>query len=54
MERKQAEFLAEHSFPWEQISRIGVFSQRVYNQAIAALAGAAHKPIVEVKPEWYY
>ena len=54
MERKQAEFLVEHSFPWEQISRIGVLSQRVYKQAVAALADAAHKPVIEVKPEWYY
>ena len=53
-ERKQAEFLVEHSFPWELISRIGVLSQPFYYQAMAALADDAHKPLVEIRPEWYY
>ena len=53
-ERKQAEFLVEHSFPWELISRIGVHSQQLYNQAISALAGTVRRPVVEVRPEWYY
>ena len=54
MERKQAEFLVEHSFPWELITRIGVHSQQVYKQALGALAGSVPRPVVEVKPEWYY
>ena len=51
---KQAEFLMEQRFPWALISRIGVWSQRVYDQAIAACETAAHRPFVEIKREWYY
>ena len=53
-EGKQAEFLIERSFPWTLVSRIGVLSQRVYQQATAALEGAAYKPRIEVKRHWYY
>ena len=51
---KQAEFLMEQRFPWALISRIGVWSQRVYDQAITACETAAHRPFVEIKREWYY
>jgi hypothetical protein len=53
-EGKQAEFLVEQSFPWELVSRICVGSQQVYGQVRAVLQGAAHKPHVEIKPDWYY
>lgn len=53
-EDKQAEFLIEQRFPWELVSRIGVQSKQVYYQASVAREAAAHKPIVEIKPEWYY
>lgn len=53
-EGKQAEFLLEQSFPWDLISRIGVGSQQVYGQVRAAVQAAAHKPHVEIKPDWYY
>lgn len=53
-EGKQAEFLVEQSFPWELVRRIGVRSQQVYGQVRAALQAAAHKPHVEIKPDWYY
>ena len=53
-EGKQAEFLVEQSFPWDLVSRIGVGSQQVYGQVRAALQAAAHKPHVEIKPDWYY
>ena len=53
-EDKQAEFLLEQQFPWDQVSRIGVLSQQVYQQAMVALETAAHKPLVEIKPDWYY
>lgn len=51
---KQAEFLLENSFPWELVSRIGVKSQRVFNQVQEALRGNVQKPLVEIKPDWYY
>lgn len=53
-EGKQAEFLVEQSFPWDLVSRIGVKSQQVYGQVRAALQAAAHKPHVEIRPDWYY
>ena len=53
-EGKQAEFLVEHSFPWELVTRIGVRSQQVYGQVRAALQAAAHKPPVQIAPDWYY
>lgn len=53
-EAKSAEFLVEQSFPWDLVSRIGVRSQQVYGQVRAALQAAAHKPHVEIKPDWYY
>jgi hypothetical protein len=53
-EGKQAEFLIECRFPWELISRIGARSQQVSRQVTTALQAAAHKPRVEIKPEWYY
>jgi hypothetical protein len=53
-EGKQAEFLIEHQFPWELISRIGAQSRTTYDQVLTVLQGVAHKPVVEIKPEWYY
>lgn len=53
-EAKQAEFLMHNSFPWHLVRRIGVQSPATYAQVVAALAGAAHKPKVEIKPDWYY
>lgn len=52
-EAKQAEFLIEHHFPWELVSRIGVYSREVYQQVVAVLTGM-HRPLVEIKPDWYY
>ena len=51
---KQAEFLIEARFPWTLVTRIGVLSQQVYQQTMTALAGAEHRPPVEVRPGWYY
>lgn len=53
-DRKQAEFLIEHSFPWELVSRIGVKSQEVYSQVNMILQDAEHTPHSEIKPNWYY
>jgi hypothetical protein len=53
-EGKQAEFLVEQSFPWDLVTRIGVESQQIYGQVRAALQAAAHKPHIEIKPDWYY
>ena len=53
-EGKQAEFLIEQRFPWQGIARIGVKSQQTYQKAMTAVALAAHRPRIEVRPEWHY
>ena len=51
---KQAEFLLEGRFPWTLVSRIGVFSREVYQQTVAVIATAEHRPGVDIKRQWYY
>lgn len=53
-EGKQAEFLMEHSFPWHLIEKIGACSLQTYQQVTNLVQTAAHKPLVKIKPEWYY
>jgi len=53
-EGKQAEFLLEGQFPWELFTNIGVQSQPIHEQVSTALAAAAHKPAVNIMPNWYY
>ncbi|MBW4481382.1 MAG: DUF4433 domain-containing protein [Tildeniella torsiva UHER 1998/13D] len=53
-EGKQAEFLIEHSFPWQLVERIGVHSRATYQQVMEALPAGGHRPPVEIKTDWYY
>ena len=53
-EGKQAEFLVEQSFPWELVRRVGVHSRQVGRQVSDAIQGSAHRPQIEIKPDWYY
>ena len=53
-ERKRAEFLVEQSFPWELVSRIGALSPDIRDRSLAAMQGAAHRPPVAIKRDWYY
>lgn len=53
-EGKQAEFLIEHSFPWQLVERIGVQSRPVYQQVANALSANGHRPPIEVRADWYY
>lgn len=53
-EGKQAEFLIEESFPWNLVSRVGVRSRRVYDQAKSSLQFDKHRPRVEINRDWYY
>jgi hypothetical protein len=53
-EGKQAEFLIEDFFPWSLVTRIGVLSLQINNQVADILQPSAHKPAVQVRPEWYY
>ena len=53
-EGKQAEFLLEHSFPWELVTGIGVHSTGIRRKVLGELQVARHQPPVEIKPDWYY
>lgn len=53
-EGKQAEFLIERAFPWHLVERIGVFSQGNVQPVSNAMQGAAHRPTIEIKRDWYY
>ena len=53
-EHKQAEFLVEHRFAWQLVSRIGVMTKGTRQQVADALAGSKHRPRVEVQQTWYY
>ncbi len=53
-EGKQAEFLIEQSFPWHLVERIGVHSQGIVSTVSDAMQGAAHRPGIEIRRDWYY
>jgi hypothetical protein len=53
-EGKQAEFLIEQAFPWHLVERIGVYSQGYVQPVSQAMHGAAHRPGIEIRREWYY
>jgi hypothetical protein len=53
-EGKQAEFLIQESFPWQWVERIGVCSDQMAEQVSQAIAGADHRPTVDVERNWYY
>jgi len=53
-EPKQAEFLMHESFPFELVERIGVRSLQIQAQAKAALSGTGYRPVVDVRPDWYF
>lgn len=53
-EAKQAEFLVEQFFPWHLVERIGIHSSGIAPRVARAMAGATHRPKVEVQPSWYY
>lgn len=53
-EGKQAEFLLEHSFPWQLIERIGVRTNATYHQVVNAIPVNGHRPVVEIRTDWYY
>ncbi|MCF7809674.1 DUF4433 domain-containing protein [bacterium] len=53
-EWKQAEFLIHESFPWTLIDQIGVRSGRMRTQVDQIIISAEHKPLVSIKPDWYF
>lgn len=52
-EGKQAEFLIEHSFPWELVEMIGV-SNIVLKHVANAVSQGQHHPQIQVRSDWYY
>ena len=53
-EGKQAEFLIEDYFPWQLVERVGVHSNALANRVDQALTAIAHRPLIEVRTDWYY
>ena len=53
-EGKQAEFLVKRFVPWELVEHIGVRSAKVEAEVLSAMADAAHQPLVDVRPQWYF
>lgn len=53
-EGKQAEFLVHERLPFDLIERIGVHSDAIHRRAQNAIAGGSHRPVVEVRLEWYF
>jgi hypothetical protein len=53
-EGKQAEFLVHQQFPWRLVRRIGVGAPGVAQQVSDALQGADHRPVVEIRRDWYF
>ena len=53
-EGKQAEFLVYEMFPWGLVIRIGVHTQKVKLVVDKMLASSAHRPTVEIMPDWYF
>jgi hypothetical protein len=54
-EGKQAEFLLHEFFPGHLIRRIGVGSSTIQNRVLRELSGSkVHRPVVEIRQDWYY
>jgi hypothetical protein len=53
-EGKQAEFLVHHQFPWRLVRRIGVSAPGVAQQVANAMRGVDHRPVVEIRRDWYF
>lgn len=53
-EGKQAEFLLHNFCPWRLVRRIGVIDAAAYGIVVRALEKSAHRPLVEVRREWYF
>ena len=52
--RRKAEFLVHRFFPWIAIESVGVCDETIAGEVEAVLEGAAHRPAIHVRPDWYY
>ena len=53
-EGKQAEFLVHNEFPWHLVRRIGVSAPGVAQQVADTTSGLDHRPMVEIRRDWYF
>jgi len=53
-EKKQAEFLIEHHFPWKLVEAIGVYSYKQLLKVKGILGAQSAAPLIKVQPKWYY
>ena len=53
-EGKQAEFIVREFFPWRLVRRIGVQSPTIQARVLRILSGSGHRPLVEIRRDWYY
>ncbi|MBI1849414.1 MAG: DUF4433 domain-containing protein [Planctomycetes bacterium] len=53
-ERKQAEFLFEERFAFDLVDRIGVHSDAIRGRVAEIISRSGFRPVVEVRPEWYF
>jgi hypothetical protein len=51
---KQAEFLVENSVPWELVEEIGSINMKVAGLVTQAIGSHHHRPVVQVRRNWYY
>lgn len=51
---KQAEFLLEEEFPWGMFNKIGVYNDEIYKIVDNTLTKNSHRPILEIRKDWYY
>ena len=47
-------FLAHEAFPWALVERIGVHSPGIVHSVSSAIHRSAHRPMLEIKSDWYY
>ena len=52
--RRQAEFLVRDFLPWSQVDQIVVLNQERCQQVLKMTLNVSHKPVVSIKPDWYY
>ena len=52
--QKSAEFLVLEFFPWTRITRLACHNQEIAAQVGSLLQSAQHRPLLEIRPDWYY
>ena len=53
-EKKQAEFLIEHRFPWELVEEVGVYSYIQQHEVQNKIGSQTNYLKISIKREWYY